>query len=305
MVESLAVLFVVSLLVYGLINLVPGNPGRNALGPAATAQQVAAWNAAHGVQAPSPGMYVEWLQGFLTGNWGTSLVYGVPVFDLVIGRLGNSVVLGLLAFAMLVPVAIGIGVMQARVAGSRVDRSTTVGLMTLAAVPEFVIGGLLLVVFGVVLDLVPIQPAATVSPGDRLPAMVLPAATLALGAVSIVARVTRSSIVNERAAYHYRVAEMAGLSERTLFTRHVARNALVPTVALLGLCLAVLLAGSVVVETLFGYPGLGELLVTAAQRKDAAALTAGVMVTGIVSLAAIAATDAVVALLAPRSWASR
>ena len=305
MVESLAVLFVVSLLVYGLINRVPGNPGRNALGPAATAQQVAAWNAAHGVQAPSPGMYVEWLQGFLTGNWGTSLVYGVPVFDLVIGRLGNSVVLGLLAFAMLVPVAIGIGVMQARVAGSRVDRSTTVGLMTLAAVPEFVIGGLLLVVFGVVLDLVPIQPAATVSPGDRLPAMVLPAATLALGAVSIVARVTRSSIVNERAAYHYRVAEMAGLSERTLFTRHVARNALVPTVALLGLCLAVLLAGSVVVETLFGYPGLGELLVTAAQRKDAAALTAGVMVTGIVSLAAIAATDAVVALLAPRSWASR
>ncbi|WP_378751319.1 ABC transporter permease [Microbacterium koreense] len=302
--ESLVVLLVVSALTFFLVNVVPGNPGRNALGPQASAEQVESWNAAHGVRAPSPELYLDWLQGFVTGQWGTSLVYGAPVFDLVMERFTNSFWLGILAFAIMAPIAIGVGVLQARARSARVDRTTTVGLMVLAAVPDFVLGALLLVTFGVVFDVFPIQSGALMSGGaeQRLRAMMLPALTLALGTVSIVARTTRAGIIDERRAYHYRVAELSGVPERTLLTRYVARNAMLPTVALLGLCFGVLVAGSAVVETLYGYPGLGELLVTATQKKDTAVLTAGVVVTGAVSLTAIAVTDVMVTALGP--WRS-
>lgn len=299
--ESIVVLVVVSGVVFGLVNVVPGDPGRNALGPDATAAQVAAWNASHGVQPPSFGQYFEWAQGFIVGEWGTSLTYGVPVFDLVVDRLGNSFWLGVLAFAFVVPIAVLTGVAQARAPGSRSDRSATAGLMVLATVPEFVIGGLLLVVFGVVLDAMPLQSVIVPSAGPeaRFQAMILPAVTMALGTVSIVARTVRASIVDERRAYHYRFAELGGAPERLLLNRYVARNASAPTIALLGMCFGVLVAGSAVVETLFGYPGLGELLVTATQQKDAAVLTAGVVVAGAVSLSAIAVADIAVAWLSP------
>ncbi|GAA3641363.1 ABC transporter permease [Microbacterium awajiense] len=292
----------VSAALFWLIHVVPGDPGRNALGPYATESQVAAWNSAHGAEAGPLEGYVSWLAGFATGDWGVSLVYDVPVLGLVMGRFVNSVALGVLAFALLVPLAIGIGALQARTEGSRGDRATTVTLMTLASVPEFVIGVVFLIVFAVVLPIAPVRATDGLGSGVVLHvgAMLLPALTLALGTVSIVARTARSSIIDTTRAPFYRAAVVRGLSGGELFRRHVARNALGPTIAVLGLCLGVFIGGSAVVETLFGYPGLGELLVTATQRKDLPVLTAGVMVTGFVSLAALLATDLALAAVDPR-----
>jgi peptide/nickel transport system permease protein len=296
------VMLVVSMLVYWLIQVVPGDPGRNALGPYATAEQVAAWNASHGVGGDVVQGYLSWLAGFLTGDWGTSLVYGDAVFDLVLGRLGNSMALGLFAFVLLVLLAVGVAVFQARTEGSRGDRAATIVLMSLASVPEFVVGVLLLVLFGLVLPVLPVQSADGVGEGvlPHLRAMTLPAITLALASVAVLARTSRSNIIETTGSPHHRTAVIKGLNRRMLFSRHVARNAFIPTIALLGVYLGTLLAGSAVVETLFGYPGLGELMVTATQRKDVGVLVAGVMVTGVVSLFALLAADVAFVVVDPR-----
>lgn len=296
------VLFVVSILVFWLIQVVPGDPGRNALGQYATAEQVQEWNSARGLDGSLLERYVSWLTGFVTGDWGTSLVYGEPVLGLVASRLGNSILLGLLAFVILVPLAIGIGAVQARREGSRTDRAITVGLMSLASVPEFVVGVLLLIVFALILPVLPIQSGDAVGADavTRLRAMILPALTLALGSLSVLARMTRSGVIEATGSQYYRTAVVKGLHGPALFRGHVARNALIPTISLLGVYLGTLLGGSAVVETLFGYPGLGELLVTATQKKDIFVLASGVMVTGLLSLVALLITDLVFTFVDPR-----
>ncbi len=297
-----AVLLVVSVLVFWLIQVVPGDPGRNALGQYATAEQVQQWNAAHGLDGGLVDRYLSWLGGFVTGQWGTSLVYGEQVAPLVLERLGNSVLLGLYAFVILVPLAIGIGAWQARREGSRTDRAATVGLMSLASVPEFVVGVLLLIVFALIFPVLPIQSGDAVGAGflPQLRAMTLPAVTLALGYVSVLARMTRTGVVEATGSQFYRTAVIKGLHGGALFRRHVARNALIPTISLIGVYLGALLGGSAVVETLFGYPGLGELLVTATQKKDVFILAAGVMVTGLISLCALLVTDIAFTIVDPR-----
>ncbi|MBW9108962.1 ABC transporter permease [Microbacterium trichothecenolyticum] len=297
-----AVLFVVSVLVFWLIQIVPGDPGRNALGPYASAEQVAEWNAARGLDGSVIERYLSWIGGFFVGQWGTSIVYGESVRELILERLGNSVALGVFAFLILVPLAIGIGVVQARREGSRTDRAFTVGLMSLASVPEFVMGVVLLIVFGLIFPILPIQSGDAVGAGflPQLRAMTLPALTLAFGYLSVLARMTRSGVIETTGSQFYRTAVIKGLRGGDLFRRHVARNALIPTISLLGVYLGALLGGSAVVETLFGYPGLGELLVTATQKKDVFVLVAGVMVTGLISLIALLVTDLVFTIVDPR-----
>ncbi|MDF2507285.1 MAG: transporter permease [Microbacterium sp.] len=302
LVQIPAVLFVVSVLVFWLIQVVPGDPGRNALGPYATAEQVIEWNAARGLDGSVFERYLSWMAGFVTGQWGTSIVYGEPVRELILARLGNSIALGLFAFVVLVPLAVGVGVLQARKEGSRTDRAFTVGLMSLASVPEFVVGVVLLIVFGLIFPVLPIQSGDAVGTGflPQLRAMTLPALTLALGYLSVLARMTRGGVIEATGSQFYRTAVIKGLRGGELFRRHVARNALIPTISLLGVYLGALLGGSAVVETLFGYPGLGELLVTATQKKDIFVLVAGVMLTGLISLVALLITDVVFTIVDPR-----
>src|SRR5699024_4881950 len=144
--------------------------------------------------------------------------------------------------------------------------------------PEFVIGVVLLIVFAVVFPLAPVHSGAALGDGTvvELRAMLLPAATLAIGSLAVVARTTRSGVIDVTRSQHFRTAVVAGLGTGTLVRGHIMRNALIPTISVLGVSLGSLLVGSAVVETLFGYPGLGELLVTATQRKDVSVLAAGV-----------------------------
>jgi peptide/nickel transport system permease protein len=296
------VLFVVSVLVFWLVQVVPGDPGRNALGPYATAEQVQQWNTDRGLDGSFVERYLGWIGGFLTGDWGTSVVYSQPAYELITSRLGNSLLLGLYAFAVLVPVAVALGAFQAYREGSRTDRSLTVVLLSLSAIPEFVIGVVLLIVFAVGLGWLPVTAAdiAGGSPLEQLRAMTLPALTLALGYLAVLARMTRAGVIETIAAQYHRTAVLKGLRRGQVVRRHVVRNALVPTVSLLGVYLGTLLGGSAVVETLFGYPGLGALLVTATEKKDIFLLEAGVMVTGVISLLALLLTDVAFLLIDPR-----
>jgi peptide/nickel transport system permease protein len=296
------VLLAVSVLTFWLIQLVPGDPGRNALGQYATAAQVQAWDVQNGMAGSVVTRYLHWLGGFFSGNWGTSFVYLVPSRPLVLGHLANSAFLALYAFVLLVPVSVILGSVQAYREGRRSDRAITISLMTLSSVPEFVIGVLLLVVFAVGLKAFPVQSAADATGdfGQRIHAMTLPAVVLAVSYLAVLARMVRTGTAGAITAPFHRTAVLKGLPPGVIVRRHVARNALIPTLQLLGLYLGGLLGGSAVVETLFNYPGLGALLVIAAERKDAVLLTDGVMVTGVIALLALLLTDVCLILMDPR-----
>lgn len=296
------VLLAVSVIMFWLIQVVPGNPGRNALGPYATQAQVALWDQQNGLTGPVWSRYLHWLGGFVTGHWGTSFVYHVPSLPLILGHLWNSSLLGLYAFALLVPPAMVLGSIQAYREGRRTDRAITVSLMAISALPEFVIGILLLVLLIVGLHLTPLQtePTAGVNIVQRLQAMTLPAVVLALSFLAVVTRMVRTGASGAMAAPYHRTAVLKGLHPREVVSRHVLRNALVPTLPLLGLYLGGLLGGSAIVETLFNYPGLGALLVVAAERKDISLLTNSVMLTGAISLITLLAADLALIMMDPR-----
>jgi peptide/nickel transport system permease protein len=296
------VLFVVSVLTFWLIQLVPGDPGRNALGQYATQAQVRAYDVSNGLAGSVVPRYLHWLTAFFTGNWGTSFVYGVPSRPLVLGHLANSALLALYALVLLLPVSLILGSVQAYREGKRSDRAITIVLMTLSSVPEFVIGVLLLIVFAVWLKDFPVQSAAdaTGNFGQRIHAMTLPAIVLAAAYLAVLARMVRTGTAGAITAPFHRTAVLKGLPYGVIVRRHVTRNALIPTVQLLGIYLGGLIGSSAVVETLFNYPGIGALLVTAADRKDAVLLTDGVMVTGVIALLALLLTDVCLILMDPR-----
>jgi peptide/nickel transport system permease protein len=296
------VLFVVSVLTFWLIQVVPGDPGRETLGQYATAAQVRQWDASNGLIGSTVTRYLNWLHGFITGKWGTSFVFSEPNRPLVLSHLLNSALLGLLAFLLMVPLSIVLGSIQSYREGRRADRTITISLMTLSAIPTFVVGIVLLLIFAVAVHLVPVQASAdaTGSPLQRLHSMAVPAVVLALSYLAVITRMVRTGMSGAITAQYHRTAVLKGLDSRTIVRRHVLRNAIVPTLSLLGLYLGTLLCGDAVVETLFNYPGLGYLLVTAAEHKDIGLLSDGVVITGVVVLLGLLLADLGLMVTDPR-----
>ncbi|MGH1564892.1 ABC transporter permease [Mumia sp. DW29H23] len=296
------VLLIVSAAVFWLVQVVPGDPGRAALGQFATDEQVALWKAENGLDGSTAERYLAWLGGFVTGDWGTSLAYGVPVRGLVAERFLNSVLLGLYAFVIVAVVGIALGLFQAFRQGRRSDRSITVTMVSLSSTPEFAVGTVLLVVFAVFLGWFPVHSGIPEGAGvpARLTVMTLPAITLAAASVGYVARMARAGTIETLEAPHYRTAVLKGLPRRRVLTAHVTRNSLVPSVAVLGNQLAYLVGGSIVVETLFSYPGIGLTIVEAVQKKDLVLLEAAIMLTAVASILVLLVTDLVSMALDPR-----
>ncbi|MDR2564735.1 MAG: ABC transporter permease [Bifidobacteriaceae bacterium] len=296
------VLFIVSAAIFWLVQVVPGDPGRAVLGQYATDDQVALWKEQHGVTGASFERYLDWLGDFLRGEWGTSLTYGVPVRPLVGGWLVNSALLGLLAFAFVVVFGLGFGLFQAFRQGRRSDRTITIGLVSLSSTPEFAFGTVLLVIFAVFLGWFPVYSAIPDNAGafGRLHVMTLPAVTLASASVGYVARIVRSGTIETLGSAFYRTAVLKGLPRWRILTGHVARNSLIPSVAVLGSQLAYLVGGAAIVETLFSYPGIGLAMANAVTRKDIFVLEAAVMVTAVVSIVLLLITDLIYMALDPR-----
>ncbi|MDR0849673.1 MAG: ABC transporter permease [Propionibacteriaceae bacterium] len=296
------VLFIVSVLVFWLVQVVPGDPGRSVLGPYATDAQVALWKEQHGIVGASVEGYLTWLGAFLRGDWGISLLYNEPVRPLITAWLINSMTLGVYAFVLVVVFGIALGLFQAFHQGRRSDRGLTIGLVSLSAIPEFAVGTVLLVVFSVFLGWFPVYsgilPDTTLS--DRLRAMTLPAFTLMAASVGYVARMVRAGTIETLESPFYRTAVLKGLRERQIVSNHVIRNSLVPSVAVLGGQLAYLIGGTAVVETLFSYPGIGLASVVAVQRKDIFVLEAVIMVTALASIVLLLVTDLIYMALDPR-----
>ncbi|MBC7221062.1 ABC transporter permease [Candidatus Bipolaricaulota bacterium] len=293
-------LLVVAFFVFVAVQLVPGDPARVVVGPDASPEDYAAARARLGLDTPWPIRFVAWLRAFSTGDWGDSLLYGRPVRPLVLSALAVTLPLAGLALGMALLLALPLGTIAAGRVGGWLDVGT-VGLLQLgAALPEFWLGILLVGLLAVTWRLLPAGGFPGWEDPRALASLVLPALSLALPRGAYLARMVRASLADVFGEEYVRSARAKGLPEVRIVAVHALRNALIPILTTAGLTLARLVAGAMVVENVFGLPGLGRLTVVAVEGRDlpllasAAAVVAGLVV--IVSLA----VDAGYVLLDPR-----
>lgn len=295
-------LLLLSVIVFFGTQVLPGNVGRRILGPFADQSAVDALNERLGTDRGLLTQYWDWLTGLFTGDFGTSLAQNVPVTELMGNALVNSLKLAAFAFVLVVPLAIFGGVVAALRRDRLTDRIITIGGLSLSVVPEFVSGIILILVFGLWLDLLPVSARAPAGASilTQLEYLLLPALTLVILLFGYIARITRAGTIEALDADYTRTAVLKGLPRRTVLKRHVLRNSLLPTIAVVATQTGYLIGGLVVVETLFNYPGMGRLIFTAATQKDIPVLEAAVLVVGTIFLIAMLFADLLYSLLNPR-----
>ncbi|HEU68923.1 MAG TPA: ABC transporter permease [Candidatus Acetothermia bacterium] len=293
-------LLVVALFVFVAVQVVPGDPARVVVGPDASPEDYAAARTRLGLDTPWPVRFVSWVGAFVAGDWGDSLLYNRPVRPLVLSGLAVTLPLAGLALGMALLLALPLGTIAAGRVGGWLDMGTVGFLQLGTALPEFWLGILLVGLVAVAWRLLPAGGFPGWGEPRAVASLVLPALSLALPRGAYLARMVRASLADVLAEDYVRSARAKGLPELRIVAVHALRNALVPILTTAGLTLARLVAGAMVVENVFGLPGLGRLTVVAVEGRDlpllasAAAVVAGLVV--IVSLV----VDLGYALLDPR-----
>jgi peptide/nickel transport system permease protein len=290
------------MIVFFALQVLPGDPGRSILGPLAAPSAVTALDDQLGVDKPLVSQYVTWITGLLHGNMGTSYQFRTPVEPFIQAALVNSIKLGALAFVIVVPLGILGGVLAALHVGRATDRIISVAGLSAATVPEFVSGIVVIVVFAVTLKWLPVSAAAGqgASPASQFEHLILPAIPLILVLFGYIARMARAGMIEALDSDYARTATLKGLKRSVVIRRHLLRNALLPTITVIATQTGYLIGGLVVVETLFNYQGIGNLIFKAAQGKDFPMLEAGVLTIGVVYMVATLIADVLYTVLNPR-----
>ena len=299
---ALVTLLLLSMIIFLMANVLPGDVGRRILGPFADPRAVAALNHQLGVDRPLVIQYVSWLGGAVHGDFGRSLSFRAPVSDLLGRALVNSLKLAAVAFVMVVPLGILGGIVASLNRDKFLDRLISVTGLSGIAMPEFVTGIVLILLFGITLRIFPITATAPAGSGPltQIYYLIMPALPLVFVLFGYIARITRAGMNEALDADYTRTAYLKGLSRGMVIRRHVLRNALLPTVAVVATQTGYLIGGLVIIEFIFNYQGIGQLIFTAAQQKDFPLLQAGVLVVGIVYLTATLIADVLYSLLNPR-----
>lgn len=302
---SLAVvtLLLLSVIVFLLANVLPGNVARIILGPFAPEETVRELNRDLGTDQPLLTQYWRLFKGMLTFDFGLSYQSRTPVSDMILQTLGNSAKLATLALVLTVPLGIAAGVYAATHRGKLGDRLVVTSSLALSSIPEFVTSTVLVVVLGLQLGLFPVLATPREDdPGvlTQIYYLFMPALALVMVYVGYIARMARAGTIQALSADYTRTAVMKGLPRRTVLVKHVLRNALIPTVAVVAVQIGYLFGSLLAVELIFNYNGLGRLLVNAAKSKDFPVLQAGVLVIGAIYMVAMLAADLVTSWLNPR-----
>jgi peptide/nickel transport system permease protein len=294
--------FLTSIVIFGVVQLLPGDVARVILGREAGPAAVAQLRQQLGLDMPAPVRYLNWLADFVRGSWGDSFSLGSPVLPLVARRAYNSLVLAVIALLIAVPSSIGLGVLAALRQDSWIDNAVSVGSLSLVGLPEFVTGLVLIQILALGLHLLPASSSLAGGGGPlSSPAqLVLPALTATLVLAGYITRLTRAQVIEEAGKAYVRTAALNGLPRRVVILRHILRNALLPTVTVIAISFGWLLSGLIVIEAVFNYPGLGSLLVFAVSRSDLPVIQAIAMVTVIGYALANLAADIAYATLNPR-----
>ena len=269
-VTFVATLWATSVVVFLVLEVLPGDPALTMLGVGAPDSAIQALRTELGLDRPAWERYADWIGGVVVGDFGKSYTYQVPVSELIVERLQVTVPLALLSMSITVVVALALGIYAA----SRHGKVGDWGVMTLSqlgiAVPAFWFGILLILLFAVVLKWFKAGGFAgwDAGVGPAMASLLLPAIALSAFQVAVLARVTRSSVLEVAREDFVRTARAKGLSKRATMWRHVLRNALIPVITILGLQFANLLAGTIVIESVFSLPGIGKLIINAITNRD-------------------------------------
>lgn len=300
---SIIVVIGISMLVFGLLHLISASPGRAVLGVQATPQAVAAFNHDHGYDRPLPLQYLSFVGSILHGDLGYSYKLNQSVTSLLSQNVGRSALLTGIALVLAVAIAIPLGIVQAVKRNSAVDNVVTASAFTLYSIPTFFLALVLIAVFSLNLGWFPSQASQASDVLGVLAdpvSMVLPIATLTAVSVAAFSRYMRSAALDNLAQDYIKVARAKGLSERQVVTRHLVRNSCLPIITLVGLSLPALLAGNLIVETVFNYPGLGLLFFNSLQKEDYPVLLAYSLIVGILTVAGNFVADLALAVSDPR-----
>lgn len=298
----LALLLAVSVLIFAMVEVIPGDIGNLILGQYATQDNIAIVRQQLGLDRPLYVRYFSWIAGFMTGDWGDSWRLSTPIAPLIAGRLYNSMILAGVALAVIIPVSVGAGVWSALRQGRVADRVIN-GVSSVAiTVPEFVSSMFLILFFSLML---PWFPSSARVPDDAGPLttlhfLVLPVIAISPVLVGYIARTVRASMITELDADYTRTAVLKGLGWRRVIGRHVLRNALLPAITVIGNQIAWLIGGLVVIEAVFNYPGIGQLLLRAALVQDVPLLEAIVLILAAILMLSNLAADLAYTLLDPR-----
>lgn len=297
-----ATLLVAALVIFVLLDLLPGDPARFILGINASPEAVAALRAQLGLDQPSPQRFAEWLLGMLRGDFGVSHTQGVAVSQLIVERLAVTLPLALIAMVVSMLVGLPLGILAARRRGKATDTALMVLAQTGIAIPNFWFGMLLTLVFAVGLRWLPTGGFTSWAedPVGAARSLVLPGLALALPQAAILARVMRTSLVDVIGQDFIRTARAKGLTLDEAIWRHGVRNAFLPVLTILGLQFGYLIAGTVIVENVFYLPGLGRLIFTAIGERDLVLVRSATIILVLAVTATMLITDLTYALVDPR-----
>jgi peptide/nickel transport system permease protein len=299
-------LWLASLVVFVVLEVLPGDPALLMLGVDARPDTLAALRAQMGLDQPAPVRYLAWVAGLLTGDLGTSHTYGVPVAEMIRDRLVVTAPLAGLAMLVSTAVALPLGLLAASKRNRPADYSVMAFSQLGIAVPNFWFGILLVLWFSIGLGWFEAGgfPGWGAGIGPALKSLTLPALTLGLTEAAILARVTRSAVLDTLGEDYVRTARAKGLSRGAVMRRHVLRNALIPITTIVGLQFAFLLGGAIVVENVFFLPGLGRLLFQAISQRDLIVVKDAVMVLAAMVVAVNLIVDILYAVIDPRPKAA-
>lgn len=320
--ESLPVIFGVSVLVFLLLRLIPGDPATALLGERASEQNVAAIRERLGLEKPLPEQYVIWISRLLQGDLGNTVRGNIPISNELRGRFPATAELALVAITLATSIGVPLGIVSAVRRNSAIDTATMFGALLGVSIPIFVLGLLLIYLFGVQFRLLPfigrIDPTMQVETrtgllvvdtfisgnwealGDALRHLVLPALTLFTVPLAIIARITRSAMLEVLNQDYIRTARAKGLAERPVILRHALRNALLPVITIVGLQLGTLLSGAVLTETIFAWPGVGKWLYDSIVARDYPIVQSVTLIIALIYIIINFVVDILYALVDPR-----
>src|SRR5918911_3432671 len=270
LVSTVVVMTIVGVFVFMLLHLSPGDPAAIIAGDNATPEQIAGIRRRLGLEDPLPVQFLRWSAAVLSGDLGISIFSNEPVLKLIGQRIEPTLSLALTTIVVAVTLAVTFGVLEAWRAGSLVDRALMVVSVAGFSVPVFVVGYLLIYVFAIWLRWLPVQGYAPLAEGigPWLERLLLPSIALGLAYVALIARITRTAMLDVLAEDYIRTAKAKGVATRPMLLKHALKNAGVPIVTVIGIGVALLIGGVVITETVFNIPGVGRLVVDAISKRD-------------------------------------
>jgi peptide/nickel transport system permease protein len=301
--QSVVVIFLVTIIVFGLLHALPGGPARGILGQQATQAQINAFNTAQGFDKPLPVQYLEYLGRLLHGNLGESYKLNQSVASLIGQRLPKTLVLGAISTVLALIIAVPLGVWQAVRRRRLADHVITAGAFIAYAMPSFFVALVLIILFSDVWNVLPpLAPQASTVGGILADprALVMPVLTGTIATVAVFSRYVRSAVLDNLSEDYTRTARAKGVAEQRVVSIHVLRNSLTPLITMVGYYVPVMFSGAIVIESIFNYPGMGLLFWNASQTSDYPIELGVVIVIAVATVVGSLLADLLQALADPR-----